>query len=88
LNEALAGYSAWDRPWELPTHIQEHLELSGSDKEIFLLAWEAATDATHWQSSDIVLGCKSAHSSLRNQFPFLIEEAIGSIVRAAAYQWR
>ena len=88
LNEVLTSYSAWDRPWEFPTYIQEHLDLSSTDKDKFSNIWEAAADATHWQSSDIVLGCKNVQSSLRDLFPYLNEEAIGSIVRAASYQWR
>jgi hypothetical protein len=88
LNEVLTGYSAWDRPWEFPTHIQKHLDLSSTDKDKFSNIWKAATDATHWQSSDIVLGCKSVQSSLSVLFPYLNEEAIGNIVRAVSYQWR
>jgi hypothetical protein len=88
LNEVLVDYSAWDHPWELHAHIQAHRELSSTEKEAFLHIWAAAIDATHWQSSDMVIACKSVQSSLRNKFLYLSEEAIGNIVRAASYQWR
>ena len=88
LNDVISDYSAWDRPWEFQKHIQEHINLLTTDKNTFLQAWTEATDTTHWQDSDLVLGCKSAHLSIRRKFSCLSEESVGAIVRAVSYQWR
>ncbi|MBI4602840.1 MAG: hypothetical protein HY721_12860 [Planctomycetes bacterium] len=88
INEALAAFTNWERPWLFEGTVQRFEGLSAPDRQILAQAWSEAIDAEHWRSVELEVGCKAAHEALRKRFPMLSEAALGALVRAASYPWR
>lgn len=88
LSEVIAGYDAWDWPWQFHDYVARAVASREGDRALFERTWLDAMDARHWTSPDLAECGRQAEASLRQRFPDLSTEAISAIVNAAAYQWR
>jgi hypothetical protein len=88
LVDSITSYSGWENPWNFKQCVLQSPKLSEAEAEMFIGAWEVASDSELWRFNDIVLGCKSAQNALRLSFPELSDIAAGAIVRAVSYEWR
>ena len=85
LENTIIAYENWITSEEFFNFISE--KVTGEDLILFQEIWHKASDPEIWKGLDIVLGCKTAHNFIRNNYA-LDEHAIGLMVRAISYQWR
>lgn len=65
----------------------EKANLSETERKLFDKIWAEANDFSNWNDSDLILGCKTTHQRLKQNFD-LSDECIAIIVRIASYDWK
>lgn len=84
IEDAILEFDNWDEPKTFYDRVCASLQ--GENLLLFQEIWKKADDAEHWQHLDIVLGCKTTHNFIRNNYN-LEESAIGTLVRAISCNW-
>ena len=89
LNEAIASFTTWDRPWLFHDHVATHIDLPDAEVARFERIWIESGDKKYWVDVfDLAVGARQAAIALSKQFPALGNEAAEAVACAAAYEWR
>jgi|GEM_PF-6001160 len=85
LETTIIAYDDWTTSEEFFNSISE--KVTEKDLILFQEIWNKASNPEIWKGLDIVLGCKTAHNFIRNNY-VLDEQAMGKIVGAISMDWR
>jgi hypothetical protein len=89
LDEAIASFTAWDRPWLFHDHVATYIGLSNTEVALFERVWDESVDKNYWVAvSDLAVGARQVAIALSKQFPALSSEAAEAVARAASYEWK
>jgi hypothetical protein len=88
LPDAVGSFTDWSAPWTFWESVQLKLAPHSEDAKLFeALSLEAAR-FEHWKVGDLAFGSKIASTATKKKFPEVDDQVIGSIVRAASYDWK
>jgi len=85
LTDAVSAFTNWSAPWTFVESVREQLD--PGESRLFDAVVAEASRFEHWNTADLVLGCKIAHRETKKMFPEVDHQAIASVVRAASYDW-
>ena len=88
LSDAIGSYTDWSTPWTFWESVRSKLDPHSEDAKLFEALLLEAARFEHWKIGDLALGSKIARTATKLKFPEVNDQVIGSIVRAASYDWK
>jgi hypothetical protein len=88
LDNVIAAYPSWERPWEFYTYVTHADGLQGQELGVFERAWAEVNDAKHWRSGDLRSCAELAAAAIQSAFPEVSASAAKAMANTAAYSWR
>jgi len=88
LADAVDSFTNWSAPWTFWESIHGKLAPNSEQSTLFEALASEASRFEHWNTGDLVLACKIAHTATKRMFPNVADNVIASIVRAASYDWK
>lgn len=88
INDVLADFHDWGRPWEFIRAVLAHQGLQQSEIATINALWTTATDAKYWVEPSLKTAEELIREKLRNAYPWLNKRATDSLIRGASYIWK